>query len=248
VTFSLCVHEPYVDDGGTDQHRFGVAVTTRLVGVGTLCPFASADGAVATQSLVNVELGRKGLAYLADGLAVADALEALMNADDGTENRQLHGVDSGGSFTFSGEECKPWYGHHDGSDAVSGHYTGAGNLLTGEETIEAVVDTYESTAPPAGEAGQAGVGDDDVAPLPERLVEALAAERATTAVRKKQSESHPMSTSGRRTTAPGRSSQRRRTSGRLPDTRSTTVTATGTAARQRRLSTGGATPNSATRL
>ena len=76
MTFSLCVHEPYRDDEGNEQHRFGVAVTTRLVGVGTLCPFASEHGAVATQSLVNVELGRRGLKYLEDGLAVADALEA----------------------------------------------------------------------------------------------------------------------------------------------------------------------------
>jgi len=60
VTFSICVRERYTDDDGDDQIRYGVAVTTRLPGVGTLCPFASADGAVATQSLVNVELGRKG--------------------------------------------------------------------------------------------------------------------------------------------------------------------------------------------
>ena len=67
MTFSICVRERYTDDDGDDQVRYGVAVTTRLPGVGTLCPFASADGAVATQSLVNVELGRKGIEYLGDG-------------------------------------------------------------------------------------------------------------------------------------------------------------------------------------
>jgi uncharacterized Ntn-hydrolase superfamily protein len=46
VTFSICVREPYTDESGDDQHRFGVAVTTRLPGVGTLCPFASVNGAV----------------------------------------------------------------------------------------------------------------------------------------------------------------------------------------------------------
>ena len=195
MTFSICVHEPYTDEEGTDQHRFGIAVTTRLAGVGTLCPFASEHGAVATQSLVNIELGRKGLEYLADGLAVEDALEALLNADDGTPNRQLHGVDADGSFVFSGEECKPWFGHHDGSDAVEGHYTVAGNLLTGEETIEAVADAYEEHAPQRGAENRAGTegtretappGDagptdpdtdagDGPAPLPERLVDALKA-------------------------------------------------------------------------
>ena len=90
MTFSICVRERYTDDAGDDQLRFGVAVTTRLPGVGTLCPFVSADGAVATQSRVNIELGRKGIAYLADGVAVDDALDALLNADEGRDRRQLH--------------------------------------------------------------------------------------------------------------------------------------------------------------
>ena len=192
MTFSICVHEPYTDEEGSEQHRFGVAVTTRLAGVGTLCPFAGEHGAVATQSLVNVELGRRGIEYLADGLAVEDALQALLNADDGAENRQLHGVDADGSFVFSGEECEPWFGGHDGSDAVAGHYTVAGNLLTGEEVIEAVADAYEEHAPqrgaesragaegtresaPSGDAGPTDPDGDGPAPLPERLVEALAA-------------------------------------------------------------------------
>jgi uncharacterized Ntn-hydrolase superfamily protein len=104
VTFSICVREPYEDDSEEAQTRFGVAVTTRLAAVGTLCPFANEHGAVATQSLVNVDLGRKGVEYLADGLAVEDALSALLNADDGKPSRQLHGVDSEGTFAFSGEE------------------------------------------------------------------------------------------------------------------------------------------------
>ena len=92
VTFSICAHEPY-EDADAEQHRFGVAVTTRPAGVGTLCPFASENGTVATQSLLDVELGRKGIEYLDDGLAVEDALQGLLNADDGAESRQLHRVD-----------------------------------------------------------------------------------------------------------------------------------------------------------
>jgi uncharacterized Ntn-hydrolase superfamily protein len=175
VTFSLCVHEPYVDGEGTDQDRFGVAVTSRLAGVGTLCPFANEHGAVATRSLVNVELGRKGVAYLADGLAVEDALEALLDADDGAPNRQLHGVDADGSYAFSGEESKPWFGHHDGSSAVDGHYTVAGNLLTGEDVVEAVADAYESTATAADAGSTSPDPDDGPDPLPTRLLAALAA-------------------------------------------------------------------------
>ena len=160
MTFSICVHEEYTDDEGDTQHRFGVAVTTRLAGVGTLCPFASENGAVATQSLVNVELGRKGISYIDDGLAVEDALGALLNADEGAPQRQLHGVDAEGTFTFSGEECNDWFGHTAGEN-----YTVAGNLLTGETVIEAVATAYED-----------GAGDDR--PLAERLIEALAAGQA----------------------------------------------------------------------
>ncbi|WP_435064514.1 DUF1028 domain-containing protein [Halobaculum sp. EA56] len=157
MTFSICVREEYTDEDGDRQTRFGVAVTTRLPGVGTLCPFASENGAVATQSLVNVELGRKGIEYVDDGLAVEDALQSLLNADDGAEQRQLHGVDADGTFTFSGEECHGWYGHTSGEN-----YTVAGNLLAGEEVVEAVASAYESDA--FGEA-----------PLAERLIDALAA-------------------------------------------------------------------------
>jgi len=160
MTFSICVREPYEDDDGNERTRFGVAVTTRLAGVGTLCPFANEHGAVATQSLVNVELGQKGVAYLADGLGVEDALEALLAADDGAESRQLHGVDADGEFAFSGEECNDWYGHR-----VGDGYTVAGNLLTGEAVIEAAAETYE------------GSRDEDD-PLAVRLTDALAAGHA----------------------------------------------------------------------
>jgi uncharacterized Ntn-hydrolase superfamily protein len=160
MTFSICVREQFEDEDGDRQTRFGVAVTTRLPGVGTLCPFASENGAVATQSLVNVSLGRKGVEYIDDGLSVDDALRSLLNADDGAPQRQLHGVDADGTFAFSGEECKDWYGHVEGEN-----YTVAGNLLTGEAVVEATADAYED------------VRDED-RPLAERLIDALAAGHA----------------------------------------------------------------------
>jgi uncharacterized Ntn-hydrolase superfamily protein len=176
VTFSICVREPYADDAGDEQLRFGVAVTTRLPAVGTLCPFASEHGAVATQSLVNVELGRKGVAYLDDGLAVEDALQALLAADDGAPERQLHGVDADGEFAFSGEECRPWFGHTSGDG-----YTVAGNLLTGEDVIDETERAYVEGAPPHDGPDEDdapphdGPDEDDAPPLAERLVDALAA-------------------------------------------------------------------------
>ena len=156
MTFSICVRERFAGDDGIDQYRYGVAVTTRLPGVGTLCPFVSENGAVATQSLVNVDLGADGIRYLDDGLAVEDALGALLAADDGADSRQLHGVDATARFAFSGEKCKDWFGHLEGEN-----YTVAGNLLTGESVIEAVAESYEAS--------------DEDRLLAERLLEALEA-------------------------------------------------------------------------
>ncbi len=160
MTFSICVREQYEGEDGAEQTRYGVAVTTRLAAVGTLCPFANEHGAVATQSFVNVDLGRKGIEYLADGLAVEDALEALLHADDGSPQRQLHGVGGDGEFAFSGDECKPWYG-----DITGENFTVAGNLLTGESVIEATAEAYRESR-------------EEDRPLAERLADALAAGHA----------------------------------------------------------------------
>ncbi|MFC4358138.1 DUF1028 domain-containing protein [Halobium salinum] len=188
MTFSICVREEYeVEGDGADEAaengdapdgeptthtRFGVAVTTRLPGVGALCPHANEFGAVSTQSLTNVELGRKGVEYLEDGLAVDDALQALLNADDGRENRQLHGVGREGTFAFSGEDCNGWYGHVEG-----GNYTVAGNLLAGESVVDAVAETYESAwaAEPSNPESDAAAEEGPREPLAKRLVDALAA-------------------------------------------------------------------------
>ncbi|WP_435334809.1 DUF1028 domain-containing protein [Haloarchaeobius sp. TZWWS8] len=161
MTFSICVRERYEDDSGDEQTRFGVAVTTRLPGVGSLCPWVSENGAVSTQSLTNVRLGRKGVEYLDDGLAVDDALRALLNADENAGSRQLHGVGHDGSFTFTGGDCKDWAGNLTGEN-----YTVAGNLLTGEAVVEAVASTYE-----AGYEAE----ESELEPLAERLIDALAA-------------------------------------------------------------------------
>lgn len=156
MTFSMCVRESYSDEAGTEQLRFGVAVTTRLPAVGTLCPFVNEHGAIATQSRVNVDLGRRGINYLADGLAIDDVLPALLNVDDGRSERQLHGIDRGDTFLFSGDDCQPWFGHQAGEN-----YTVAGNLLVGESVLTETADTYES--------------QERSRPLADRLIDALAA-------------------------------------------------------------------------
>ncbi|MDQ2050649.1 DUF1028 domain-containing protein [Natronolimnohabitans sp. A-GB9] len=174
MTFSICVHETYETEDGECHDRFGVAVTTRLPGVGALCPFVGEHGAIATQSLVNVELGERCLEYLEDGLAIDDALEALLNTDDGAPQRQIHGVDREGTFAFSGGECVDWFGHIEGD-----HFTVAGNMLTGEDVLEATVANYEANAVHETVDRSSGPGgvcaDVETDPLAKRLIDALAA-------------------------------------------------------------------------
>jgi len=156
-TFSIAAHDPI--DGG-----FGVAVSTARPCVGTLVPFVSLDGAIATQARVNTDLGRQGLALLAQDVPLELALSTLLAEDGDSELRQLHGVTQTANFVFTGAECVEWCGHHSGDG-----FTVAGNMLAGPQVIEAMADAF-TQARQSGEelseclvqtmlAGQAAGGD-----------------------------------------------------------------------------------------
>ena len=143
MTFSLCIREE-TDDGTV----FGVGVATDAPAVGALAPCVSHDGAISTQSFVNVRLGRRGVDLLPD-LAVGDALEGLLAQDERSDLRQVHGVDSrGNAFAFSGENCDGWFGHQVHEERG---VTAAGNMLTGEETLDAAVAALDEEAEDAVE-------------------------------------------------------------------------------------------------
>ncbi len=143
---------------------FGVAVSTAVPGVGSLCPFPKAGvGAVATQSWVNPYLGIDGLTLLSTGLSAQEVLDKLIADDPGRDDRQLGVVDkNGGSAAWTGPTCVPWAGHITDQD-----FSVQGNMLVGSETVEAMVDAFvrsEALDLPerllmALEAGQAAGGD-----------------------------------------------------------------------------------------
>lgn len=142
MTFSICTHVPTEDHDAGDGPAFAVAVATDAPAVGALCPYVSHEGAVATQSFVNVRLGRTGIRLLVD-LAVDDALPGLLEQDEYSDLRQLHGVDyRGNSFAFTGENCDEWCGHRVDEEAG---VTAAGNMLTGEETLDAAVSAFRES-------------------------------------------------------------------------------------------------------
>lgn len=122
--------------------QLGIAVSTKLPAVGTLCPFAKAGvGAVATQSFVNPYMGIKGLRYLKAGMSAEEALHRALEEDPGKELRQVCIVDShGNAVAFTGEQCVGWNGH-----TIGKNYAAAGNMLVGEETIHAMAKTFEET-------------------------------------------------------------------------------------------------------
>lgn len=141
MTFSLTAHIPSEDHDAGDGPAFAVAVATNAPAVGALCPYVSHDGAVATQAFVNVRLGRRGIDLLPD-LAVDDALPGLLEQDEHSELRQLHGVDRrGNSFGHTGAETDGWSGHE-----VHDNVTAAGNMLETGETLPAVIDAFEASA------------------------------------------------------------------------------------------------------
>lgn len=151
-TFSIC---------GIDQKtgESGVAVTTRVPFVGRAVPWVRAGvGAVATQAWTVVEYGRQALDLMEQGAAPEEAIERLLADDAGREQRQVGLIDmKGRSFAFTGKETNAWAGSRQGPD-----YTVQGNILVGQEVIDAVAAQFEATA---------GTGMD----LAERLLLALEA-------------------------------------------------------------------------
>jgi uncharacterized Ntn-hydrolase superfamily protein len=156
-TFSIAARDPRSGD-------FGVAVATARPNVGSLVPFVSRRGAIATQARVNTDLGRRALVLLDQGVPIATALRALLDADPDRAIRQLHGVDGEGAFAHTGADCVPWCGHESGSG-----FTVAGNMLTGPDVLRAMAEAFAAGAEQkrelserlllALEAGQAAGGD-----------------------------------------------------------------------------------------
>src|SRR5437773_3744028 len=96
----------------------GVAVQSHYFSVGPVVPWAAAGvGAVATQSLVLIDYGPKGLDLMRGGMSAQQALDSLLKADAHNEGRQVAMIDANGTVaTYTGKDCIPDAGHHAGTN------------------------------------------------------------------------------------------------------------------------------------
>ena len=151
MTFSIVARS-------ADGESWGVAVASKFLAVGSAVPAAVAGvGAIATQADANVAYKGQALAHLDDGATASVALLRLLEDDEGRDRRQVGIVDlDGGSASHTGQACLDWAGSVTGDG-----YAIQGNILTGEE----VVDAMEA----------AWLASDPEAPLARRLLDALTA-------------------------------------------------------------------------
>jgi uncharacterized Ntn-hydrolase superfamily protein len=151
MTFSIVARS-------ADGESWGVAVASKFLAVGSAVPAAVAGvGAIATQADANVAFKGLALALLDEGATASVAVQRLVEDDPGRDHRQLGIVDSdGGAASHTGPACLDWAGSLTGDG-----YAIQGNVLTGEEVVEAMQDAWAASDPEA--------------PLAHRLLAALAA-------------------------------------------------------------------------
>ena len=156
ATFSIAARDP-------DTGEIGVAVQSRVLGVGAIVPFAKAGvGAVATQAMANTAYGPEGLKLLAAGKSAEETLKSLTDADKQSAIRQAGVLGmTGPPATFTGSGCMEWAGGKTGT-----HYTVQGNILAGQAVVDGMATAFESTKGTLAErmlaaldAGQAAGGD-----------------------------------------------------------------------------------------
>ena len=152
-TYSICACD-------LEAQQWGVAVQSKFLAVGCVVPWAEPlVGAIATQSWANPRYGPDGLALLREGLTAEETVMRLTEADEDRAQRQLGIVDrEGRGATYTGDECNDWAGGRVGSG-----YAAQGNILVSAETVDALAETFETTAEK---------------PLVERLLDCLDAAQA----------------------------------------------------------------------
>ena len=142
ATFSILGYDPKTGE-------VGGAVQSRVFSVGNGVLWAEAGtGVVATQAIVDVRYGPRGLELLRAGLTPAVAVKAIWDSDpdprpdDWTkQGRQFAIMNASGVYAaYTGPKASAWAGHKGGL-----HCTAQGNILAGEQVVTAMVEAFERT-------------------------------------------------------------------------------------------------------
>jgi uncharacterized Ntn-hydrolase superfamily protein len=163
ATFSILGYDP-------ETGEVGGAVQSRVFSVGNGVLWGEAGvGMVATQAIVDVSYGPKGLALLRAGLTPEVIIKAIWDNDPDPQperwtkqGRQFAVMDAKGNHAvFTGTKASTWAGHKQGKYA-----TAQGNILAGEPVVANMVAAFEQTSGhlsmrlmAALDAGQAAGGD-----------------------------------------------------------------------------------------
>lgn len=131
----------------SDGTALGVAVASKFLAAGAYVPAAASDaGALATQARVNLDLKTRGLELLRRGSGAAEVLAGFFRDDPHRQERQAGVVDRyGEAATFTGARAQPWAGGRTGR-GPEGSYAAQGNLLAGPEVVDAMVESWLSSA------------------------------------------------------------------------------------------------------
>ena len=142
ATFSILGFDPKTGE-------VGGAVQSRVFSVGNGVLWAEANvGVVATQAIVDVGYGPRGLELLRAGLTPAAAVKAIWDSDpdprpgDWTKfGRQFAVMDARGNYAaYTGPKASTWAGN------LGGQYcTAQGNILAGEQVVKSMVEAFEKT-------------------------------------------------------------------------------------------------------
>lgn len=135
MTFSLAARDP-------ETGAFGMVLSSSSPAVASRClHLRPGVGAVASQNVTNPALGPLVLDALGAGASADEALAAAVRADSAIDYRQLTVVDDAGRVaTHSGLRALGIFGTAVGRQAVA-----AGNMLSGEHVLQAMVEAYEGS-------------------------------------------------------------------------------------------------------
>ena len=155
-TFSIVARDPVTG-------ALGAAVSTARLAVGNRVIHVEHNvGAIATQANTNPLLAKEALQRLQNGVTAKDALDAVLQADEKRDERQLSIIDAKGNVAaFTGTKPDDYKNHVIGKDFIV-----AGNILVGKETLEAMATAFDALkgtladrVMAALEAGQQAGGD-----------------------------------------------------------------------------------------